>query len=189
LINLGRLLIFVSFIWVVSEVILGRMKKSKSSSTRREGASLAILWITISVSIALGVYIAMHQTGRLVAWSSAIVSVGIVLIVLGLVLRWAAIVSLGRMFTVDVAITRGHQLVRAGLYKSTRHPSYSGSLLSFLGLGLAFSNYLSLIVIFLPICAAFLYRIQVEERTLMAAFGDEYRDYCATTKRLIPRIY
>jgi protein-S-isoprenylcysteine O-methyltransferase Ste14 len=111
------------------------------------------------------------------------------MIALGLAIRWIAIVSLGRMFTVDVAITRGHRLVRGGIYGVIRHPSYAGSLLSFLGLGLAFSNYLSAATIFIPICIAFLYRIHVEERTLAATFGDEYRDYCASTKRLIPGLW
>jgi protein-S-isoprenylcysteine O-methyltransferase Ste14 len=106
-----------------------------------------------------------------------------------LVMRWLAILSLGRLFTVDVAIMQNHHVVRRGIYKWIRHPSYSGALLSFLGLGTAFSNYFSIAVIFVPICAAFLYRIQVEERALLAAFGDEYREYCATTRRLIPWLY
>jgi len=44
-------------------------------------------------------------------------------------------------------------------------------------------------VIFVPVCAAFLYRFHVVEQTPLAAFGEEYRAYSATTKRLIPGIY
>jgi protein-S-isoprenylcysteine O-methyltransferase Ste14 len=176
-------------LWILSEVVLGRMKRSKSSREHHESRSLVVLWVTILVSIALGVYIGLHETGHFRFQSSVIATCGIGMIILGLTLRWIAILTLGRMFTVDVAITQGHHVVRTGIYKSVRHPSYSGSLLSFLGLGLAFSNYLSTMVIFVPICAAFLYRIHVEEQTLMAAFRDEYQDYCATTKRLIPRVY
>ena len=121
--------------------------------------------------------------------SAVIACGGLVLIVLGLALRWIAILSLGRMFTVDVAIVRGHHLVTTGIYQRVRHPSYSGALLSFLGLGLTFSNYLSALVIFVPICVAFLYRIHIEEQTLTAAFGDEYRNYRVATKRLIPGVY
>jgi protein-S-isoprenylcysteine O-methyltransferase Ste14 len=34
-----------------------------------------------------------------------------------------------------------------------------------------------------------LYRIHVEEAALMQAFGEAYRDYSRTTKRLLPGIY
>ena len=44
-------------------------------------------------------------------------------------------------------------------------------------------------MIFVPVCAAFLYRFHVVEQTPLAAFGEEYRAYSATTKRLIPGIY
>ena len=185
----GALLFPLSIAWLVSEIILARVKHSKSTDTKREHASLVTLWITISVSISAGVIIGLQGTGRFPSRSAVIATTGIALITLGLVLRWIAILTLGRQFTVDVAITQGHRLVRSGIYNILRHPSYAGSVLSFLGLGLAFSNYLSVAVIFVPICAAFLYRIHVEEETLVATFGDEYLKYRASTKGLIPGIW
>jgi protein-S-isoprenylcysteine O-methyltransferase Ste14 len=148
-----------------------------------------VVWVTIALSVWAGVSLGMQATGRILPHSATGSTAGLALIVAGLVLRWIAILSLGRQFTVDVAITQGHRLVHTGIYKVLRHPSYTGSLISFFGLGLTFSNYLSMMVIFIPICAAFLYRIHVEEKTLIAAFGDEYRAYSASTKRLIPWIY
>ena len=44
-------------------------------------------------------------------------------------------------------------------------------LLAFLGLSLGMDNRLSMIVILLPITAALLYRIKVEEETLSLALG------------------
>jgi protein-S-isoprenylcysteine O-methyltransferase Ste14 len=44
-------------------------------------------------------------------------------------------------------------------------------------------------IIFIPILIALLYRIKVEESALIQAFGDEYREYAWTTKRLVPKIY
>jgi len=55
-------------------------------------------------------------------------------------------------------------------------------------LAATFQNWLSLACILLPIGAAVAYRIWVEELALEAAFGDEYRQYAATTKRLIPGV-
>jgi protein-S-isoprenylcysteine O-methyltransferase Ste14 len=75
------------------------------------------------------------------------------------------------------------------LYKHLRHPSYAGCLLGDLGLGLALSNWLSVVIIFAPILAATLYRIRVEEQALLESFGDEYFEYAQGTKRLIPKVY
>jgi protein-S-isoprenylcysteine O-methyltransferase Ste14 len=155
----------------------------------QDSKSLVVLWATILISIALGVQIGLQRSGQMLANSPVIAIVGLILIILGLILRWFAILSLGPLFTVDVAIMQGHHLVTMGIYKRVRHPSYSGALLSFLGLGLAFSNYLSTVVIFVPICIAFLYRIHVEEKALVATFGEEYLKYRASTKGLVPGVW
>jgi len=76
--------------------------------------------------------------------------------------------------------------VKAGRYQHVRHPAYAGSLLAYLGMGLAFAN---CVFIFFPVLLAALYRIRVEERVLKEAFGDEYGNYSRSTKRLVPRIY
>ena len=115
--------------------------------------------------------------------------VGIFLIASGLILRWIAIFQLKRFFTMNVSIAEDHQLIQSGLYAHVRHPSYTGALVSFLGLGLAYANWASVLVIFVPVLGAFLYRIKVEEEALTSAFGDQYREYAARSRRLIPFVY
>jgi protein-S-isoprenylcysteine O-methyltransferase len=114
---------------------------------------------------------------------------GIALFVAGLALRWYAIVHLGRFFTVNVSIAADHRLIDTGPYRIVRHPSYTGALMAFLGLGLCIANWASLLSLLVPICLAFLRRIHVEEAVLLQALGDQYRDYMRRTKRLIPAIY
>jgi len=114
---------------------------------------------------------------------------GLFLIISGVVIRIAAIRTLGNFFTVNLAIHNDHQLIKKGLYKFIRHPSYTGSLLSFVGLGVSFNNWLSLVVIFIPILISFLYRIKVEEKLMLQQFGSEYINYQKNTKRIIPLIY
>ena len=60
---------------------------------------------------------------------------GLVLFAAGLSLRWYSVVYLGRLFTYDVAIAADHRVVDSGPYRYIRHPAYSGSLLTFVGLG------------------------------------------------------
>ena len=57
------------------------------------------------------------------------------------------------------------------------------------GLGLVFANWLSLISILIAGFIGYSYRVKVEERMLIAALGDSYREYMERTKRFIPFIY
>ncbi|MCX6833579.1 MAG: isoprenylcysteine carboxylmethyltransferase family protein, partial [candidate division Zixibacteria bacterium] len=182
-------IIFVSLIWVLSEIALARLKHSDTAGTKQDKSSLRILWSTIILGITAGYFLAMYRVGTIPAVSYYAAISGLALIVVGLVVRWIAILTLWKYFTVDVSIANEHKLVNKGLYKLVRHPAYTGSLLSFLGVGMVFSSWLALLVIFVPITIAFVYRIKVEEKALTAFFGDQYARYCATTKRLIPMIY
>jgi protein-S-isoprenylcysteine O-methyltransferase Ste14 len=114
---------------------------------------------------------------------------GIVVMFVGLAIRWTAIYTLGRYFTRTVTIKNDHRIIQRGLYRHLRHPAYTGALLAQMGLGLAFTNWLSFMLIFAPILVAALYRMHVEEDALVQAFGGEYVEYAKHTKRLIPKVY
>jgi len=187
--NLGTIMIAVSFLWLGSEIALTRMRHSQPMDAQFDRFSIRKLWITIFISVNLGVLIGLQRIGHFEPGSRIFPIAGITLIVCGLVVRWFAILSLKHQFTVDVSIRKNHRMIKEGLYRFVRHPAYAGSLLSFLGLGLYFSNCLSLLIIIVPICVAFLHRVQIEEEVLIHAFGREYLDYCASTKRFIPGIF
>jgi len=51
------------------------------------------------------------------------------------------------------------------------------------------SSIYSFLVLVVPVTAAVLYRINVEEELLINEFGKTYLDYKANTKKLIPGIY
>ena len=183
------LLLIISVVWTASEIILARWKHSSPSSSQHDRLSLRVLWTAIALSISAGVWISIGGYGFIAPGHHLITWSGLLLILAGLVVRWAAILTLRKYFTVDVSIRSDHKIVRTGLYRYLRHPAYSGSLLSFFGLAISYSNWVSAIVIFVPITIAFLYRIKVEEEALMSFFGAEYVNYCAATYRLIPGIY
>jgi protein-S-isoprenylcysteine O-methyltransferase Ste14 len=187
--NFGIILIIVSIFWIGSEIVLARTKRSQSTDTKFDKSSLRLLWITICLSVNIGIIFSFQHIGYFGNGSIVFPITGLVLIVLGLLIRWIAIFSLKHQFTVEVSIIKDHRLIKKGIYRFVRHPAYAGSLLSFFGLGLSFANYFSMLIIFLPICLAFLYRIHIEEKALIDNFGDEYINYCASTKRLIPGIY
>ena len=89
----------------------------------------------------------------------------------------------------SVAIHSRHESVDTGPFKLIRHPTYAGALLAFLGLALCLGNWLSLLLVMLPIIWAFSRRMSVEEPALASALGTPYTRYMRRTKRLVPWIY
>jgi protein-S-isoprenylcysteine O-methyltransferase Ste14 len=181
--------IVLSSLWLGSEIALMITKRAQTPQADLDKSSLRALWGTIACSIVAGVCVRFVNIGHFGGDPLTYFVIGITLIIAGSIVRWSAIFTLKSAFTVDVSIDAHQHLVRTGIYRFVRHPAYSGSLLSFLGLGIAFGSYLSLLAIIVPIGSAFLYRIHVEEKALLNAFGEEYIAYRASTGRLIPRLY
>jgi protein-S-isoprenylcysteine O-methyltransferase Ste14 len=104
-------------------------------------------------------------------------------------LRWYAIWTLGRYFTRDVAVSAEQQVVQRGPYRAIRHPAYSGTFLTMLGVGLAVTNWASLAVLLTGVLLGHLYRVHVEEKALMQTIGQPYIDYMRRTRRFIPLVF
>jgi protein-S-isoprenylcysteine O-methyltransferase Ste14 len=107
----------------------------------------------------------------------------------GAALRWWAILTLGRFFVLTVVVQEGQTVVDRGPYRVLRHPSYTGALLIYLGVGLACDNALSVAACVLAPSMAFLRRIGVEEDVLARELGEPYRAYMRRTRRLIPGVW
>ena len=85
-------------------------------------------------------------------------------------------------------IVEDHKLVTDGYYKHIRHPIYLGEIGRALGWAIILSSLYGLV--FMTIGLAFLLiRIDIEEKMLIEAFGEEYKEYQRNTKKLIPYIY
>ena len=110
---------------------------------------------------------------------------GIALALAGIAVRWYAVITLGRSFTTRVMTRPDQTVVRTGPYRFVRHPSYTGLLMTVLGLVLCSTNWLALACFPLALLG-FAYRIKVEEQALLDGLGESYRDYMRDTKRLVP---
>jgi protein-S-isoprenylcysteine O-methyltransferase len=187
--NIGVLLMWVGIVWAGSEILLAVFRRSGARDTSHDAGSMAFLNVVIYGSIALAIFIASSGVGMIHGASQILAWTGLDLILLGLIVRWTAILTLRQYFTVNVAIQPGHYIVRKGMYRLVRHPSYSGSILSFIGLGVALSNWIALVVLLAAVIGAFIRRINIEERALAQAFGPEYEEYCRTTWRLVPGVW
>ncbi|MCK9687882.1 methyltransferase family protein [Scleromatobacter humisilvae] len=182
---------------LAGEIWLMRSRLSGDVSRQADRGSLRLLIAIILVSAGLA-WAAKRRVPQ--AGFEALLGVGpgavaalhwagLVLFVAGLCLRWYSIRYLGRLFTFDVAVADDHRVIDSGPYRRIRHPSYTGALMAYAGLGLCSGNLLSLVVLVTPIALAFLHRIAVEEAALTAALGSRYADYAGRTKRLVPFVY
>jgi len=176
--------------WLASEIWVGVATRTKQSSGKvQDRGSMALMWIVVVVAMTLCNTVAETGPRNLFGGAHWLKTAGIVGMALGLSVRWTAIATLGKAFSANVAILDSQKIMKRGLYRFVRHPSYLGLLLVFVAVGLHSRNRLALVVAVVPTTAAMLYRIQVEELALNVAFGEEYLAYSRETKRLVPGIY
>jgi len=189
-VTLSQILIGIGVVYGGSEILLALLARSRDNVARgADRGSLAVLWTVIVLAILAALRVGARHPGPLPGPALAWVLTGLVLLIGGLALRWIAILTLRGAFTVDVAIAHGQRLVRHGPYRWLRHPAYTGNLLAFLGMALVFVDWIAALTLWVPVAAAFLYRVAVEERALRAAFGEEYAEYTRRTRRLVPFVY
>jgi protein-S-isoprenylcysteine O-methyltransferase Ste14 len=175
--------------WGVGEILLAVFVRARSREHKvQDQGTQFILWGVIFGSIFAQDWVSGHFPSYIPGghWLRPL-SVG--LMVFGLVIRITAIATLGRSFTVNVATRAAQRIQRSGLYGIVRHPSYLGLEICFLAVGLHSRNWACLALMLIAPTLAVVYRIHVEEKALVGAFGEEYVEYSRTTKRLIPGIY
>jgi protein-S-isoprenylcysteine O-methyltransferase Ste14 len=96
-------------------------------------------------------------------------------------------ISLGTNLTDTVVTRRDAHFVDYGPYHYVRNPMYSGILILGVSLGLALGTLL------LPIAATAMFlmlakRTRIEEKYLIARFGNQYRGYMTRVGRFFPRL-
>lgn len=169
--------------WVVWELVLQRRARGSGSDETRWG---------VVVTTTLGAALIFPASGlglRLPGPGWVPVAVGVALLIAGWLFRAWAVRTLGRWFTVTVAVERDQQVVERGPYALVRHPSYTGMLVTLLGAGIALDSWASVAVAVLIPLAGIVRRIGEEETALLRELGAPYRDYSLRTSRLVPGVW
>lgn len=169
-----------------SEVIY---RKHGNITSPEDGTSSS--WILTSTLVNVGVFIlcCSHGIGTIHRHPVPVACLGLALATVGIVLRYGAIVTLGRFFTSAVMVQAEQTIVQTGPFRLLRHPGYAGALLFGVGAALACANLASALFFLSSHGLAFRYRVSLEEGVLLAHFGDAYADYQRRTWRFIPFIY
>ena len=114
---------------------------------------------------------------------------GIVLGIIGLIIRYIAFSTLGEHFTRTLRKTNEHILITNGIYHYVRHPGYLSNFLIFIGTSLGMKNIITIIVVPVLFIPAYMYRIYTEEKMMLEIFGEKFIEYRKNTKCIIPFIY
>ena len=177
-------------LWLVLETFASITKRSGNHARARDRGSLWLIFVFFWVALTLGFSLSFLLPQAAILWNRTwVFFLGIGLMLAGIAFRWYAMKVLGRFFTFDVAIQVGHTVVDVGPYRYIRHPSYTGALLTQMGLGLALGNWAALFAILACVGIGYAYRIAIEEEVLVSALGEPYREYMRRTRRLIPYLF
>ncbi|MBS0332410.1 MAG: isoprenylcysteine carboxylmethyltransferase family protein [Proteobacteria bacterium] len=168
------------------EIYASRRRRA-GAQTRDRGSLLMILpLIGAGYAVGFGLWDAgppPPYLGLWALWAGAAVAVA------GMALRLWSVATLGKYFTYVVKVSPDQAVVEHGPYRRIRHPSYTGGLMTAVGIGLSLRYAWAPLLIGLPNLAGYLIRIFVEEAALAQGLGAPYRDYMRRTKRLIPYVW
>ncbi|GMI79019.1 ISOPRENYL CYSTEINE METHYLTRANSFERASE B, ARABIDOPSIS THALIANA ISOPRENYL CYSTEINE METHYLTRANSFERASE B [Hibiscus trionum] len=115
-------------------------------------------------------------------------NLGLVMVVVGEIVRKLAIVTAGRSFTHLIRVNHEdhHRLVTSGVYAFVRHPSYCGFLIWSVGTQLMLCNPISTVGFAVVVWRFFASRIPYEEYFLRQFFGADYEEYARTVPSGVP---
>lgn len=171
------------------------LTKTNVRSKSKDHGSFYFIWFIVICSMSLSAYYVRRGYGYKIfvnIFFRYIISLplSLCLILMGRFLRQQAIQQLGEWFTLKIHINDKQQLIQSGWYAKMRHPSYTGVLMVFVGLGLLINNWLGLFGMVIPPTFVFLYRISIEEKELREHFGSAYAEYTRKVPaKLIPYVY
>ena len=177
-------------VWILTFILLskdifktGAVKVHKVKIRKKESFWVIMLIYIICLGIIIGTFI---KTRPATEWYNYI---GAAMVFIGGLMRVYARKALGRFFSFQVVIQKGHKLITTGVYKYTRHPMYLSMTLILFGLAIALSSLYGVIVLLILYVPAVLYRISAEEELLIKEFGNDYLNYMEKTKKMIPYLY
>jgi protein-S-isoprenylcysteine O-methyltransferase Ste14 len=190
----ARAFVIICIVWLITELSYFIKGNTNSKNIEEERVSFILILATevsliIMIAIASFVSYDMREDNYHIILGR-IQHIGLILMLIGIVFRQIAIIFLGKNFTTSVHLKSPNEkqknLVNKGLYKYIRHPSYTGMILTLIGLPLALGAWAGAIIVFIVSLIAYSFRIKEEERMLVKKFGKEYIEYKKHTWKFFP---
>jgi protein-S-isoprenylcysteine O-methyltransferase Ste14 len=97
-----------------------------------------------------------------------------------------AIRVLGKQWTYEARVIKGHELITSGPYGVVRNPIYLGMFGLMVSTGLVFTTWWSLVIAVVVFLVGNKIRIRAEERLLRETFGSQFDDYARRVPAFFP---
>jgi protein-S-isoprenylcysteine O-methyltransferase Ste14 len=114
---------------------------------------------------------------------------GLAVLILAEWLFYRSHADLGRNWSMTLELRREHALVTGGVYRRVRHPMYTSFFLYGIAQTLLLSNWIAGPSCLVGFTLMFFARLGPEERMMEDRFGNDYREYRARSRRLIPGLW
>ena len=177
--------LMVFYIAYFTKMILQRRKGVKTDQIGKGNKPRKLLVIEILMKIATYSIVAVEVISiiwNFRMWKSSYSWIGIGVAALGVLVFIVAIATMGDSWRAGIPEKDKTELVTAGIYRISRNPAFLGFDLMYLGVLIAFFNYLHLIF---ALYAALMLHLQIlqEEKYLTETFGEKYTEYKKHTGR------
>jgi protein-S-isoprenylcysteine O-methyltransferase len=182
--------------WAIVAVWLGSLPFVKSTAVSTAGSANNILQRLIYI---FGLYLLFAPNiapmplpsllnRPLYTPTIPIALIGLFLVLAGIAFAiWARFI-LGSSWSANPTIRNDHELVLRGPYRIVRHPIYTGILTALLGTAIQSGLLRGLLGVVLA-AIAFRIKLAVEEQLMLHQFGNQYVEYRAHVRRLVPFLY
>jgi protein-S-isoprenylcysteine O-methyltransferase Ste14 len=117
----------------------------------------------------------------------ALALVSVLLVYSSCLLCLRAMQILGKQWTFQARVIKGHELITQGPYAMVRNPIYLGMFGLIVGTGLAFSRWWELLAAVAFFLIGNHVRIRAEETLLRETFGSQFDDYARRVPAFFPR--
>ena len=167
-------------------------KGGETIARRREGAVFGALRAVFALPLFAAI-VAYLINPDWMAWSEFSLSrwvrwIGVAIGGLAIPSAWWLFSNLGRNVSETVLTKSDHALVTSGPYRWIRHPLYATGGALLVAVGLMAANWFILGLASLVVVLMRLLVVPLEERALLAKFGDDYRRYMQRTGGMFPRL-
>ncbi|MFL5637918.1 MAG: methyltransferase family protein [Gemmatimonadaceae bacterium] len=183
------LIFWAVFLWAFWPEF-GIVRRARRDQTASDSKSLQVIILGQSIAFFAAFPLAWVPALQFpAAYRLAAFYTGVAMLVAGSLLRRHCWRMLGSSFTGDVRARADQAVVDRGAYRILRHPAYTAGIILNAAVGVAMGSWMSALLLAIASTVVYLYRIAVEERTLLAVIGEPYRQFMTTRKRLIPFLY
>lgn len=165
-----KAILIIIFIFLVFERIVNTFLPTKVSRSKIIKTYYRVDFYVLLTAYLANVTISIVNFLRLIDVNFKISTVGVAILLIGIIIRRLSIKELGGLWSVFLDIREGHYLVKSGIYSRLRHPYYVAVLMELTGFALVCNSWLSVLLVGITMIPLMAYRVECEEKMLKKHF-------------------